>query len=85
MSADPWSVEVVDGKYRLTNITGAKAAMITIQGLGTRYNEAVPHPIENGAYFDLTPGAGVSTYRLFWVTIDPPKRQYEWDYTPSAS
>ncbi|WP_370180418.1 hypothetical protein [Rhodococcus wratislaviensis] len=80
MTAAPWTTEQVDGKVRFSNATGSKAVAITIQGLGTDFNDAVPHPIDNGEHFDLKLDGGARVYRIFWLTTEP-NRQYQWDYT----
>ncbi|WKX00960.1 hypothetical protein Q3O43_11995 [Rhodococcus aetherivorans] len=78
-NTEPWAVSIEDGKFRFTNATNERAVMVTLQGVGSDLDDAVPAPVGPGESFDvkLRDGAGV---RINWSTT-PPMRHHTWVYT----
>ncbi len=77
-NTEPWAVSIDGGKFRFTNATDERAVMVTLQGVGSDYQDAVPAPVNPGESIavKITGGAGV---RINWTTL--PTRHHTWVYT----
>jgi hypothetical protein len=91
--ADPWKAEALgSGKFRLTNVSGAKLVMITLTPDGATNVEvegyvagdphAVPKPIDAGeSFIAAVRGKGVRVT----ATSPPSMTHVYWDFVPSRS
>lgn len=80
---DPWKAEPLgEGRFRFTNMSGRKLAMITlspVQGAEVRVEDgtpldelAVPHPVNSGASFTaVVRGAGVRVTATAVPAMEP--------------